>query len=71
MSTYAVILVLQDRILKAERKKETVAYQGIPTRVSADFSKETLPARSKERSIQSHERQGPISNITLSSKAII
>ena len=59
------------RTLKAERGKETVTYKGVPIRLSADFSKETLPARSKERSIQSHERQGPISKITLSSKAII
>ena len=33
------------RILKAEREKETVTYKGVPIRLSADFSKETLQAR--------------------------
>ena len=32
----------KDRILKAEREKETVAYKGVPIRLSVDFSKETL-----------------------------
>ena len=35
----------RERILKAAREKETVTYKGIPIRLSADFSKETLPAR--------------------------
>ena len=34
-----------DRILKAAREKETVTYKGVPIRLSADFSKETLQAR--------------------------
>ena len=35
----------QERILKAAREKETVTYKGVPIRLSADFSKETLQAR--------------------------
>ena len=35
----------KERILKAEREKETVPYKGVPIRLSADFSKETLKAR--------------------------
>ena len=35
----------KERILKAAREKETVAYKGVPIRPSADFSKETLQAR--------------------------
>ena len=35
----------KERILKAAREKETVTYQGVPTRLAADFSKETLQAR--------------------------
>ena len=31
--------------LKAAREKETVTYKGVPIRLSADFSKETLQAR--------------------------
>ena len=34
------------RILKAAREKETVTYKGVPIRLSADFSKETLQTRS-------------------------
>ena len=32
----------KDRILKAAKEKETVTYKGVPIRLSADFSKETL-----------------------------
>ena len=35
----------KERILKAARKKETVTYTGVPIRLSADFSKETLQER--------------------------
>ena len=62
----------KERILKAAREKERLTYKGLPIRLSADFSKETLQARSwLARSIPSHERQGPTSKITLSSKALI
>ena len=35
----------KERILKAAREKETVTYKGVPIRLSADFSKETLQSR--------------------------
>ena len=35
----------KETILKAEREKETVTYKGIPIRLSADFSKESLQVR--------------------------
>ena len=35
----------KDRILEAAREKDTVTYKGVPIRLSADFSKETLRAR--------------------------
>ena len=35
----------RERILKAAREKETVTYNGVPIRLAADFSKETLQAR--------------------------
>ena len=35
----------KDRILKSAREKQLVTYRGVPTRLSADFSKETLQAR--------------------------
>ena len=35
----------KERILKAARGRETVTYKGVPIRLSADFSKETLHAR--------------------------
>ena len=34
-----------ERVLKAAREKERVTYKGVPIRLSADFSKETLQAR--------------------------
>ena len=35
----------KERILKAAREKETATYKGVPIRLSAEFSKETLQAR--------------------------
>ena len=35
----------KERILKAAREKETVTCKGVPIRLSADFSKQTLQAR--------------------------
>ena len=35
----------KERILKAAREKETITYKGVPIRLAADFSKETLQAR--------------------------
>ena len=36
---------VKERILKAAREKMLVTYRGVPIRLSADFSKETLQAR--------------------------
>ena len=35
----------KERILEAAREKDTVTYKGVPIRLSADFSQETLQAR--------------------------
>ena len=35
----------KERILKATREKETVTSKGVPIKLSADFSKETLQCR--------------------------
>ena len=35
----------KERILEAAREKDTVTYKGVPIRLSADLSKETLQAR--------------------------
>ena len=44
-----IIIILakikEERILKAAREKETVTCKGVPIRLSADFSKETLQLR--------------------------
>ena len=37
--------IKQERILEAAREKDTVTCKGLPIRLSADFSKETLQAR--------------------------
>ena len=50
----------KERILKAASEKETVIYKGVPRRLLADFSKETLEGKKGlESSIPSHESQGP------------
>ena len=35
----------KERILKAAREEQKTTYKGVPIRLSADFSKETLEAR--------------------------
>ena len=35
----------KERLLKAAREKQRVTYEGVPIRLSADFSKEALQAR--------------------------
>ena len=61
----------KERILKTARGKETVSYKGVPIRLSADFFKRNFAGKKGlEISIQSHERQGPTSKITLSGKAL-
>ena len=41
----------EERSLKAEREKQSVSYRGVPIRLSADFSKETLQARRDRQEI--------------------
>ena len=60
-----------EKILKAAGEKETVTYKGVPIRLSADFLRDLTGKKGLGRSIPSHERQGPPSKITVSSKAII
>ena len=51
----------KERILKAPREKKSVTYRGVPIRLSADFSKETLQARRHRQEIfkvtKSRDRQ--------------
>ena len=61
----------KERILKAARKKETVTYKGVPIRLSADFSEQTLQARRGWKEVFEVIKSGPTSKITLSSKVII
>ena len=50
----------KERILKAAREKKLVTYRGGPTRLSADFSKQTLLARRDwQEVLKSDEKQGP------------
>ena len=59
----------KERILKAAREKNTVTNKGVPIRVSADFSEETLQARRGWQEVYpSHERQGPTYNILYPAK---
>ena len=62
----------KERILKAAREKDTVTYKGVPIRLSADFSKETLHARRDWKVIfKVMKGKITVSKITLSSKTFI
>ena len=58
----------KERILKAAREKQLVTYRGVPIRLSADFSKETLQTIGDWQEIFSHEKQGPTAKIALPRK---
>ena len=62
----------KERILKAARGKVRVIYKGVANKAVSRFLNRNLTGRKGlERSIPSHDRQGPTSKNTLSSKAII
>ena len=61
----------KERILKAEREKETVTYKGVSRRLSAGFSKETLQARRGWKEVFKIMESKITSKITLSSNTII
>ena len=71
----------KEKILKATKEKQQITYKGIPTRLSADLSTETLQARREWHDIFSDEReknynqeystqQGSHSHLTEKSKAL-
>ena len=64
---------VKEKVLKAAREKQTVTYKGVPIRLSANFSKETLQARRGRKEVfKVMKGKGlPTSKITVSSKAII
>ena len=61
----------KEKILKAARGKETATYKGVPIRLSADFSKETLHARRGWKEVFEVMKGKDPSKITISNKAII
>ena len=60
----------KERILKAAREKQEVAYKGAPIRLAADFSMETLQARREYKTYSRNENQRPATKTILSSKAL-
>ena len=61
----------KERILQASREKDTVTYKGFPINCQLYSQKRPSNKKGLARSIQSHERQGPTSRITVSSKTFI
>ena len=61
----------KQRLLKAAKEEQGVAYKGVPKRLSADFSKETLQTRRHWQEIFEVMKQGPTTKTALPSKAVI
>ena len=57
----------KERILEAAREKDTVTYKGVPIRLSADFSIETLQARRDWKEVL-HVMKGPTSKMLYPAK---
>ena len=58
-------------ILKAARKKQQITQNGIPNRITAHLSIETLQARREWQDILGDEREKPTTQITIHSKDLI
>ena len=56
-----------EQILKAARENEQITHKGIPIRITADLSIETLQARREWQ----EEREKPTTQITVCSKDLI
>ena len=61
----------KERILNTRREKQSYLQRSSHKTISGFLKRNLVGKKGLERSIQSHERQGPTSKITLSSKAII
>ena len=55
----------KERILEAAREKDTVTYKGVPIRLSADFSKETLQARRGWKEVFERNQDGGVGRHTV------
>ena len=61
----------KQQILKAARGKQQITHKGIPIRITADLSIETLQIRREAGHTQSDEREKPTTQITVPSKDLI
>ena len=61
----------KEQMLKAAREKQQITHQGIPKRITADLSIETLQARREWQDILKVMKEKPTSNITIPSKDLI
>ena len=62
----------KEQILKAAREKQQITHKGIPIRITADLSIETLQARREWQDIlKSDEREKPTTQVTVPSKDLI
>ena len=59
----------KEKILKAAREKQQITYKGIPIKLTADLSAETLQARREW--LSSDEREKPTTKINLPSNDLI
>ena len=61
----------KEKILTAAREKQQITHNGIPIRITADLSIDTLQARRERQDILSDEREKPTTQITITSKELI
>ena len=62
----------KEQILKAAREKQQITHKGIPIRITADFSIETLHARREWQGIlKMMKEKKPTAQITVPSKDLI
>ena len=61
----------KEQILKAAREKQQITHKGIPIRITADLSIETLQARKEWQYILKVMKEKPTIQITIPSKDLI
>ena len=60
----------KEKILRAAREKKQTTHKGIPIRIMADLSIETLQIRREAGHTQSDEREKPTTQITQMSRQV-
>ena len=65
------MILYKENILKAAREKQKITYKGIPIKLSADLSTESLQARREQQDVFKAMKENNLAQIIVPSKDLI